>query len=200
MLNLVIATTNKGKIKEFRNLLKDLPVNLLGLDDFAYISEVEETGKTFAENAELKAKYYALKTNCWTLADDSGLEVESLNNAPGVYSARYAGEKASDAENITKLLRELENTLDIRRLARFVCEMTISNEMGEIKFTAKGVCKGKISLKPLGNNGFGYDPIFIPDNFSETFGELSDEIKQQISHRSKATQEIIRYFKNIVIS
>ncbi len=170
------------------------------LKDFAEIPEVEETGKTFAENAELKAKYYASQTNCWTLADDSGLEVEDLDNAPGIFSARFAGKNASDAENINKLLEDLQKINNSDRKARFVCEMAVSDETGNIKFTAKGFCYGKLAVKPCGYNGFGYDPIFIPNGHFKTFGELPNEIKQQISHRSIAADKIIEYFRDISFS
>lgn len=192
MLNLVIATTNVGKIRELNKLMKDLPLNLQNLKEFENIPDPLEDGKTFADNAELKAKYYALKTNAWALADDSGLEVEALDNAPGVFSARFAGKNATDEENISKLLKNLKHIKNKILKARFVCEMAISDESGKLKFMARGICNGKISRKPFGNKGFGYDPIFIPDGYSETFGELSSEIKQQISHRAVATEIIIQ--------
>jgi XTP/dITP diphosphohydrolase len=172
-------------------------VRLRGLNDFPHAIEPEETGATFAENAAIKARSYALQTNLWALADDSGLEVEALNNAPGVFSARYAGLNAADTEKIKKLLKELGNTKNKARHARFVCAMAIADETGEIKFTAEGVCLGKIAVKAAGTSGFGYDPIFIPDGFSETFGELPGDIKQQISHRARATSEIIQYLRGI---
>lgn len=200
MLNLVIATTNKGKVAELTSLLEDFPINLVGLNKFVAIPEVEETGRTFAENARLKARYYAKKTNCWALADDSGLEVQALTNAPGIFSARYAGEDATDQENIAKLLKALENVEDSRRTARFVCEMAIANEQGQIKFTARGICSGRISRQSIGKNGFGYDPIFIPDGYSGTFGKLSNKIKQRISHRSKATEQIFNFLGDYLVS
>ncbi len=196
MLKLIIATTNIGKIREFNELLKDLPVQLKSLEDFAKIPEVEETGETFAENAELKANYYALKTECWTLADDSGLEVFDLDNAPGVYSARFAGKSATDTENINKLLESLKKINKSERRARFVCAMTISDEAGNIKFTAEGHCYGKITLEPFGDKGFGYDSIFTPTGYSKTFGQIPCEIKHRISHRSVAVNKIMKYFSD----
>ncbi len=198
MLELIIATTNKGKLKEFRELLSDLPVLLRGLEEFQDISEPEETGQSFLENAELKAVYYALAAKKWTLADDSGLEVEALENAPGVFSARYSGKNSSDKENISKLLTELDKTANKERKARFVCEMALSDETGQIKFRARGICTGKIAGKPKGNYGFGYDPVFIPEGFSETFGELPNDLKQEISHRAKATQKIIEFLSDFL--
>ena len=193
MFELLIATKNVGKIKELEELMADTPVQLRSLNDFANVIEPEETGATFAENARLKAEFYASQTELWALADDSGLEVEALRGAPGVFSARYAGENASDEEKIAKLLQELNATQDRQRRARFVCAMAISDEKGEIKFLTEGVCDGKIALNASGTNGFGYDPIFIPDGFEQTFGELSGEIKREISHRARAAKKIIQY-------
>ncbi len=190
---LLIATKNAGKIKELKELLIGLPIHIRYLSEFPSITEPEETGATFAENAVLKAKYYALQTKLWALADDSGLEVEALNGAPGVFSARYVGENATAEEKIEKLLQELNNIKD--RRARFVCTMAITDETGEIKFVADGVCDGGIAITPSDSNGFGYDPIFIPDGFSQTFGELSDQIKRKISHRARAANKIIQHLR-----
>lgn len=195
---LLIATNNAGKIRELSKLLAYLPIRLRSLKDFENIGDVAETGKTFTENAVLKAREYALQTKMWAVADDSGLEVEALGGAPGVYSARYAGEGASNEERIEKLLQEIEKTKDKNLFAQFVCVMAIADENGEIKFVAQGICQGKISLNACGNNGFGYDPVFIPAGFSRTFGELSDEIKQQISHRARASSKIIRYLRDFM--
>lgn len=189
MLKLLIATGNQGKVKEIAEFLKDLPVQIYSLKDFPETFEPEETGVTFAENAELKARSYALQTEIWALADDSGLEVEALDNAPGVYSARYGGKELSDQARIEKLLAEIGDSEN--RRARFVCAMTIADEKGEIKFTTEGVCEGQIALNAKGSGGFGYDPVFIPENYSETFGELPNETKQQISHRKRAIDKII---------
>ncbi|MGI8670134.1 MAG: XTP/dITP diphosphatase [Aridibacter sp.] len=194
MLTLVIATKNKGKIKELNQILKDLPIKLKSLDEFENIAEVAETGETFAENAKLKAESYAVQTGFWSLADDSGLEVEALNNAPGVFSARYAGENSDDEKNVNKLLDELDKTNNINRYARFVCVIAIANEKGKTQYIAKGICNGRIAEKPFGTNGFGYDPLFIPDGFEKTFGELSGDIKQKISHRAIALKKIIDFF------
>jgi XTP/dITP diphosphohydrolase len=190
---ILVATGNAGKIRELEEFLADLPVVLRGLKEFPDVPEVEETGATFAENAGLKATGYAVQARLWTLADDSGLEVDALNGAPGVFSARYAGENASDAEKIGKLLGELGKTNN--RRARFVCAMAVADENGEIKFVSEGICDGQIALKPRGAKGFGYDPIFIPDGFSETFGELSNEVKRKISHRARAMEKIIQYLR-----
>lgn len=194
-MKILIATKNTGKVKEIKEMLAELPFRLQNLSDFLEIIEPEETGATFAENAALKARYYALQSVIWALADDSGLEVEALNNAPGIYSARYAGENASDGERITKLLAELDRTGDENRRARFVCAMAVADETGAIRFAAKGFCDGKIAFEAVGENGFGYDPIFIPDGFAETFGELSNDIKQCTSHRKRAICKIIQQLR-----
>lgn len=195
-MELLIATRNNGKVKELENLLADLPVRLRSLNDFPNVPEAEETGATFAENARLKARFYAARTGLFALADDSGLSVEALGGAPGIYSARYAGDDASDAERIEKLLKELNAAGDKNRRARFVCAAAVADAGGEIKFLAEGICGGAIAQAARGKNGFGYDPIFIPDNFNQTFGELSDDIKRQISHRARAIKKIIRYLRD----
>ncbi len=196
-MEILVATKNAGKIRELKHHLADLPIRLRGLDEFPRVAEVEETGATFAENALLKAESYALQTNLWSLADDSGLEVAALGGAPGVFSARYGGENASDEENIEKLLNELNKKPENERSARFVCAMTICDPSGEVKYTAEASCAGRIAVTPAGTNGFGYDPIFIPGGFAETFGELSDEVKQKISHRARAVEKIIQYLRLI---
>jgi len=200
MLEIVVATKNSGKMKELHRLLTDLPLRIKSLNEFPNIVEAEETGVSFAENAVIKARTYALQTKLWSLADDSGLEVAALDGAPGVVSARYAGEDASDRERIAKLLCELDKTKDARRSAKFVCAMAISNEKGEIKFLTEGVCNGEIALSASGTNGFGYDPIFVPDGFERSFGELSDEIKQEISHRAQAMKKIIPYLRGFYVA
>lgn len=196
-MELLVATKNAGKIKELTELLDGLTLHLRGLSEFEKIAEPEETGATFSENAVLKAKYYAAQTGLLALADDSGLAVESLGGAPGVFSARYGGKGATYAEKIDKLLREMSGANSRSRKARFVCAMALADETGNIKFLSEGVCEGKIAARPRGTNGFGYDPIFIPDGFSLTFGELSDEIKQEISHRGRAIKKIIRFLRRI---
>lgn len=183
---LVIATRNRGKLVEVRELLHDLPLGLRSLMDFPATSEVEETGTTFADNASIKATAYALQTGSWTLSDDSGLEVAALGGAPGIYSARYAGEQATDAERIELLLSELAHTGDDARHARFVCAVSLADPHGRIVNVSTGACEGRIAHSPRGVQGFGYDPIFIPEGFEQSFGELSSEIKQVISHRARA--------------
>ena len=199
-MHLLVATKNAGKVKELNALLADLPLKLRSLDEFPNIVEAEENGVTFAENAVLKAQSYARQTGLETLADDSGLEVEALGGKPGVFSARYAGENAGDAERIKKLLRELDETKDSERRARFVCAMAISNPEGEIKFLAEGACDGRISPAAKGTNGFGYDPVFVPEGYEQTFGELPDPIKRRISHRARAVKKIIQYLRAFYVA
>ena len=197
-LQLLVATKNDGKVGELKNLLADLPIELKSLSDFPLLRQVEETGETFTENAALKASGYARQTGLWSLADDSGLEVAALDGAPGVFSARYAGEKADDRENIEKLLRELGRNGDEIRAARFVCAMTIADDAGEIVFTAEDFCNGTIIDAPRGANGFGYDPVFVPVGYAETFGELPASVKQKISHRGRAAGKIIQYLRDFI--
>jgi XTP/dITP diphosphohydrolase len=194
-MEILIATKNKGKIKELESLLENSLITLRSLTEFPDITEVEETGETFVENAVLKARSYALQTGLWALADDSGLEVEALGGKPGVLSARFAGEgeKSTDEKNTAKLLDELAKSKNTERFARFFCAMAISDKNGDIKFLAEGICNGEIALSPSGTNGFGYDPVFIPEEFKQTFGELPDKIKQKISHRARALEKIIAF-------
>jgi XTP/dITP diphosphohydrolase len=192
---LLVATGNKGKLGELRGLLAGMPVDLLSLDDIGNYDEVEETGATFAENAMLKASGYAKQAGMVTLADDSGLEVTALNNRPGVLSARYGGADLGFDQKMSLLLEELEKTGGKDRRARFVCSIAIADATGEIVHSAKGVCEGRIALKPCGTGGFGYDPLFVPDGFENTFGELSKAVKQKISHRFRAFEQIIPFLR-----
>lgn len=194
-MDILLATRNPGKITELRQLIGEIPVNLRGLDEFPELSDVEETGTTFVENARLKASEYAKRTGLFALADDSGLEVLALNNAPGVFSARYGGANSSYAAKISKLLKELNASENTSREARFRCVMAFSDRSGNILTTTEGICAGQIAETPAGENGFGYDPVFIPNGFEETFGELSEAIKQSISHRAQAVSKIIDYLR-----
>lgn len=194
---LVIATRNAGKLKEFQTLFAGLPLTIAGLDDFNFSGEIAETGTSFCENADLKASGYARAINNWTLADDSGLEVSALDSRPGIFSARYGGE-VSTTERNHRLLAELNETGRSDRSARFVCAISISDPTGNIVTRAEGICSGKIGFESRGSNGFGYDPLFIPDGFDLTFGELSSEIKQEISHRAKSLAIILPFLRDII--
>lgn len=191
--SIVLATGNPGKIRELRELLRDIPFELKSLSDFDDIKEVEETGSTFRENAVIKACGFAQQTRLVSLADDSGLEIEALGGAPGVESARFAGAGAGYDVKIAKLLGLLDESGDTERRARFVCVMALSDSSGRVIHAVEGICAGSIAHSPRGNIGFGYDPIFVPDGFDQTFSELGDDVKQRISHRARATELIIRY-------
>lgn len=191
---LLIATTNMGKVKELSEYLSNCAPPLCSLSDYD-IQEAEETGTTFEENAIIKARHYSLLTGLWTLADDSGLEVQALGGAPGVYSARYGGKDASYPERISKLLRELDMTGDTTRNARFVCVLALALPGDARTHTFEGECKGRIARSPRGFGGFGYDPIFIPDGDSQTFGEMTSVGKQRFSHRARAAAQLKQYLR-----
>jgi XTP/dITP diphosphohydrolase len=184
--HLLIATSNKGKRGELRQLLSDVSISLFDLRDFPNIKLIAETGDTFVANASLKAVGYAAQTGLLTLADDSGLEVDALGGAPGVRSARYTGESASDAERIEALLARLAFVDESKRSARFVSAVVIADSNGEILDVSVGRCEGRIALAPRGTGGFGYDPVFIPIEYDKTFAELKPAIKNQIGHRARA--------------
>lgn len=190
---LLIATKNQGKVVELRELLAGFRFELVSLDQFPEVVEINETGLTFVENARLKASGYARQTSLMSLADDSGLMVDALGGRPGVLSARYGGSKTSFAEKKSMLLNEIRTSGRSERTARFVCSIAIADANGEILFTADGVCEGRIAEGESGTGGFGYDPLFIPDGFDQTFGELGAAVKQTLSHRSKAFQQIIPF-------
>lgn len=198
LAEILVATNNQGKIREFAELLKHLPICWRGLDEFPNVTEVAETGATFAENAALKAVGYAAQTGLPTIADDSGLEVAALGGAPGVFSARFGGTWLSDAERAEKLLVELEKAADKKKIARFICVIVFADKNGKIYHTASGICNGQIAPNLSGSNGFGYDPIFIPSGFEQTFGELPAEIKRKISHRARAVDEITRFLQHFL--
>lgn len=184
--SLLVATRNVGKLQELRGLLGDLPFDLYGLSSFSGVLEIQETGESFVENASLKAAGYATQARLLTLADDSGLAVDALGGAPGVFSARYAGRGASDEERTKKLLAELSRLKGPKRGARFVSAVAIASSEGEILNVSVGSCDGYLALAPRGSAGFGYDPIFIPAGYEQTFAELKPEIKNRISHRARA--------------
>lgn len=186
---LIIASNNKHKINELKKILKESKFKVLSMAEAGFFHEVEETGQTFEENAILKARSIALEKHTFVFADDSGLEVEALDNRPGIYSARYAGDGASDRDRIDKLLGELKGKTN--RAARFVCVIAISAPDGKVE-TFRGEVHGEIVDAPKGSHGFGYDPVFMPDGYSQTFAELGDEVKNKISHRSKATQKMLK--------
>lgn len=184
-MKLVIATRNAHKLEEIHAIFNFQNLEVLSAFDFPDVPDVVEDGETLEENAIKKAVEIALATGCWALADDSGLEVDALDGAPGVYSARYAGEHCSYTDNNAKLLAELTGTSD--RTARFRTVIALSDPGGSVQ-TVAGECPGVIIEELRGTNGFGYDPLFVPDGYSETFAELPAEVKNRISHRADALQ------------
>ncbi len=188
-MKLVLATRNQGKVREISKILKSQNgIELLSIRNYPDAPEVVEDGKTYEENASKKASALAEYTGHLTIADDSGLEVDALDGAPGVHSARYAGENASDQDRIVKLLAALQNTPDDRRLGRFICAVAIAEPLSQAQ-VVRGVCEGRIIRRPRGRSGFGYDPVFVPVGYDKTFAELGDGIKSQISHRAQALGE-----------
>ena len=195
MRTLLIATRNGGKLNEIKELLKDLPFDIVDLSQYPSSETVEESGATFADNASLKAKGYARQTGVLTLADDSGLMVDALDGAPGVHSARCAGEGASDRERTEKLLRALANVPPPQRGARFVSVIAIAQNDGTIVNASVGECKGEIACEPQGDGGFGYDPIFIPEGSTLTFAQLEAAEKNRISHRAHALGKALAFLR-----
>lgn len=195
---LLVATNNAGKIAELREMLSNVPLEILGLGDFDDVIEIEETGDTFDKNARLKAIGYAQQTGVMALADDSGLEVAALSGRPGVLSARYGGVDVPFSKKIDLLLGELRQATDEDRRARFVCSIAIADANGEVVFTANGICDGRIAQYPIGTQGFGYDPIFIPDGHKLTFGQLSAQEKHKISHRGRAFLQILPFLRHFL--
>jgi len=196
----VIATGNAGKVSEFCAILKDSAFSFLASKDIGFFKEIEENADTFKGNAEIKARavfeYTSSKDEYkdhWVIADDSGLEVESLEGRPGVFSARYAGENATAAERYTKLLKEMEGKTN--RNARFVCCLCLIVPGSEPVFF-EGECKGKILNAPQGTSGFGYDPVFVPDGYTQSFGCMSEEEKNILSHRGRAIKNMTEKLKS----
>lgn len=186
-MRLLIATHNRGKLLEYRELLAGLPLELVTLDDVGLRDDVEENGATFAENARLKAVTYAHKSNLLTLADDSGLEVDALGGEPGIRSKRYAGENKSDAERIAFLLNKLREVPREKRSARFRCAIAVASPEGRV-WESQGTCEGEIIFAPRGTHGFGYDPVFYFPERGVTMAELPTAAKNKISHRARAAQ------------
>lgn len=189
MARLLLATRNEGKVRELRALLarEGIPVETLASQPDA--GEVDESGETFEENARLKAAHAARHSGLWSLGEDSGLEVDALNGAPGVRSARYGGVHGDDLANNSRLIRDLKG--ERNRAARYVCQVALANPDGEIVATARGVCEGQIVDEPRGQGGFGYDPYFVPAGKSRTMAELPPQAKNAISHRGQAMRAFL---------
>ncbi|UXS20914.1 XTP/dITP diphosphatase [Staphylococcus delphini] len=190
MADIVIASSNQGKINDFKVIFSE--DNVIGINEMIEDFDVEETGTTFEENARLKSETAAKLLNATVIADDSGLEVVALNGEPGVYSARYAGGQKSDEANIEKVLKGLEN--EENRAARFVCVISMTTAAGETT-TFKGTVDGEITLSQIGENGFGYDPVFLIPERQKTMAQLTAEEKAEISHRRKAIDQLKAYIE-----
>ena len=196
MPKLLLATTNQGKAREYRHLLKGLPFQLVTLAEEGIHIAVDEKNTTFEENARLKATVYSNFSQLITLADDSGLEVDALGGEPGIRSARFAGDKASDKDKVERLLARVKEVPWEKRTARFRCVIAIANPEGRTEL-CHGECRGLIAFEPKGNNGFGYDPIFYFPELDKTMAELPLETKNQISHRGRAAQEAYRMLEQL---
>ena len=191
-MQLLIGTQNPGKIAEYRQLFQSLPVDLIGLDDVGLGHlDVEETGTTFLENVEIKVRAYAFRSGMLTLADDSGLAVDALDGRPGIYSARYGGREIPFNERRAKLLAELVSVPDEKRTAQFICVTQVMDPKTNTILTVEGICHGYILHEERDNGtGFGYDPIFQPIGYAQSFGEMDAEQKNKISHRGIASEKI----------
>jgi XTP/dITP diphosphohydrolase len=197
---LLVATTNQGKFAEVQAFLKSLPLAIVSLRSLGSWPAVVEDGATFEENALKKARALAEYSGMITLADDSGLEVDALNGAPGIYSARYAGEEGNDDKNNEKLFRELQGIAEDRRSARFVCALALCAPKlrGMKEWTVRESCEGRIAFELRGPNGFGYDPLFFYPPFGKTFGEIDRETKATVSHRGKALKKLAEMLPSLV--
>ena len=195
-MKVLLATQNKGKVKELQELLAGEDIEVLSLLDIENWEEVAESGSTFAENAALKARIAAQRTGLVSLADDSGLEVDALHGAPGVYSARYAGEPKDDDRNNEKLLKELEGVPEDQRTARFRCALVVATPTGE-EYLTEGVVEGRILTERRGKEGFGYDPLFYLPDFGRTMAQLNVNQKNKISHRAQAFRKAVPILKEL---
>lgn len=198
---LVVGSRNRKKIEEIRALLQPHGIDVLGIAEFADCPEVIEDGETFAENAAKKARDTARQIDRWVLGEDSGICVDALDGAPGVYSARFAGEDASDDENNEKLIAALHDVPESRRGACYVCSVALADPGGEIALRVEAKCRGRIATAPAGKNGFGYDPYFVIPELHRTFGQLSPLVKRQLSHRARAfgrlLPQLIQLFQSV---
>jgi XTP/dITP diphosphohydrolase len=200
MIELIIATTNRGKLAEVHAYLSDSPLNMRSLEAMKGRPTIIEDGATFEQNALKKARTVAQYTDCLTLADDSGLEVDALDGAPGIYSARYCGEEGNEEKNNEKLLRELRGVPDQQRTARFVCVLALSvpDRYGRKDWLVRESCEGRITFAPRGTHGFGYDPVFFFPPYGKTFGEIDRGTKAAVSHRGKALRKLTEILPSLV--
>lgn len=200
MIDLLVATTNQGKFAEVQAFLSKLPLKILSLRDFGNPPAVVEDGVSFEENALKKARTFAQFSGLLTVADDSGIEVDALGGAPGIYSARYSGEEGNDDANNQKLLRELANVFPDRRTGRFVCALAlcVPHPDGMKEWTVRESCEGRIAFSLAGSNGFGYDPLFFYPPFGKTFGAIDRAAKATVSHRGKALRKLAEMLPTLV--
>jgi XTP/dITP diphosphohydrolase len=196
-IELVIATRNTGKFREIQAILAPLGLKILSLRDFPEIPDIVEDGKTFEENAIKKAAAVARLTGRVAIADDSGLAVDALQGRPGVFSSRYAGEKGTDEERYQKLLKEMAGIPRGKRRAAFICAMAVASPKGKVE-VVEGECRGEIAFSPQGSHGFGYDPVFYLPERGKTMAELEPEVKNRISHRARALENLKKLFPNFL--
>ncbi len=194
MKQIILASNNEHKLKELKQKLQNLDIDVVSQKEAGYNIDPEETGKTFKENAEIKAKELNKISGLPVLGDDSGLEIDALNGMPGVYSHRFAGENATDEDRINKVLDLMKDVKEEKRTARFKTVICYIDEKNEMHFF-EGIAEGKIGFEPKGINGFGYDPIFIYNG--RTFAEMTGEEKNMVSHRGRAVEKLVDYLKNI---
>ncbi len=195
-MKLLLATGNTGKIREISKILDGLPVEIVSLKEIKNVKPARESGNSFAANARIKARTYVRQTGFLTLAEDSGLQVDRLGGQPGCHSARFAGDDATDADNVKKLLRLMRGVKAEKRTARFVCVVAITD--GKKIWMATGKCEGRIASRPLGKSGFGYDPVFIPKGYDKTFARLGTKTKNEISHRAQALRKARRILERML--
>jgi XTP/dITP diphosphohydrolase len=188
---LVLGSRNRKKSAEIAELLAPFEIQVRSVADFEHCPEVVEDGDSFAANAALKATQVAKFLGQWVLAEDSGIMIDALNGRPGIYSARYSGDAATDESNNAKMLEELANVPDEKRGAQYVCHVCLSDPQGQVRLAVEATCRGRITQTPKGTNGFGYDPYFLIPEYHRTFGELSSVVKQRLSHRARAFERFI---------
>ena len=189
MKELIVASRNKGKVKEIMELLSGLPYHVTSLIDYPQVPDIIEDGKTYRANALKKARETALATGKMAMSDDSGIEVKALDNAPGIYSARFAGEGASEKARNRKLFRMLKGVPMNKRQARYRCVIALVSAKGEELGIVQGTCSGYVTTKDIGSNGFGFDPLFLLKRYNKTFGQLPPSLKAKISHRARALKK-----------
>ena len=194
---MIVATQNRGKVREIRKALRRLGFQILALDDFGNVPGIKEDGRSFSENALQKARFYSTLLGELTLSDDSGLEVDALNGLPGIYSARYGGAGATDRVNNEKLLKELEGVPLSKRGARFRCAIAVVSPQGKEAFV-EGACRGRIGSQEKGSRGFGYDPLFVLPRHGKTMAQLTVDEKNRISHRGKALRRLRKLMKEFM--